>query len=137
MRSSVLAGAVATAVVLWALAAGGAQDGLTKRDTRGPVTVAVTLGGPPAAGAALRFRLVLDTHSVNLDGIVLEQAVSLRAADGSAIAPTAVEDAKGGGHHREAVIVFPPPAQPGPVRIVVRDVGGIPERDFVLEPAGR
>ena len=35
--------------------------------------------------------------------------------------------------HRNAVLVFPPPAQPGPVQIVVKDVGGVAERSFSWE----
>jgi hypothetical protein len=44
-----------------------------------------------------------------------------------------VEQASGSGHHREAVLVFPPIAQPGPVRILVRNVGGVAERTFLWE----
>jgi hypothetical protein len=44
-----------------------------------------------------------------------------------------VEGSRGSGHHREAVVVFPPVTQRGPVRVVVRNVGGIGERVFVWE----
>ena len=58
--------------------------------------------------------------------------------EGSDLAATAVEQASGSGHHREAVIVFPPLAQPGRVRIVVKNVGGVAERAFDWElPAAR
>jgi hypothetical protein len=106
-----------------------AQEGLTKQDRQGPVTVALTLLAPPADDSPLRVKVVLDTHSAGLDGIVLEQAVALQAADGSQVAPTAVEQASGAGHHRQAVLVFPA-AGKGPVRIVVRNVGGVAERVF-------
>lgn len=73
--------------------------------------------------------MVLDTHSVGLDDIAFEHAVAMRTPDGTDLAPEAVE-AKGGGHHRRAVVVFPPLAQAGVVRIVVKNVGGVAERIF-------
>lgn len=123
------------AVVLGAVGIAGAQDGLTKRDARGPVTVAVTLLAPPVAGSPLKARVVLDTHSVGLDSIELERAVTLRGADGVEVAPSAVEQAPGGGHHRQAVLVFPPVAQAGAVQIVVKNVGDVAERSFVWDVA--
>ena len=121
------------AMGLWSIGLSSAQDGSTKRDRQGPVTVAVTLIGPPASGDPVKAKVVLDTHSVSLDGIAFEKTVSIRAPEGADIAPTAVEQATGSGHHREAVLVFPPVSGPGPVRIVVRNVGGVAERNFSWE----
>ncbi len=118
--------------VIGALGSAEAQDGLTKQDLQGPVTVTVALTALPAAGVPITVRVVLDTHSVGLDGIAFEKAVAVRTPDGADLAPTAVE-AKGSGHHREALLVFPPQTSAGPVRIVVKDVGGVPERSFVWE----
>ena len=118
---------------LWSIGISSAQDGLTKQDRQGPVTVAVTLIGPPASGHPVKAKVVLDTHSVSLDGIAFEKTVAIRTAEGADLAPTAVEQATGSGHHREAVLVFPPVPGPGPVRIVVRNVGGIAERNFSWE----
>ncbi|HET7874244.1 MAG TPA: hypothetical protein VFN71_01865 [Methylomirabilota bacterium] len=129
MRSFLRVAMLLSALVVWGAPTAGAQDGLTRRDARGPVTVAVTLLAPPVAGAPLKARIALDTHSVDLDVIALERAVAIRMADGTEVPPTAVEDARGAGHHRQAVLVFPPPG-PGPVRIVVRDVGEVAERSF-------
>jgi hypothetical protein len=112
-----------------------AQEGLTRRDAQGPVTVVVTLIPPPAAGAPIKAKVVLDTHSVALDGVAFEQAVVIRPPNGAEVRPTAVEQASGSGHHREAVLVFPPSAQPGTVRIVVKNVGGVAERTFTWEPS--
>jgi hypothetical protein len=106
-----------------------AQGAWTKEDRQGPVTVALTLLAPPAEGAPLRVKVVLDTHSVGLDDIALARAVTVEAPDGSRVPPAAVEEATGGGHHRQAVLVFPGVGS-GPVRIVVRGVGGVPERAF-------
>ncbi|MBI1893056.1 MAG: hypothetical protein HYS14_02955 [Candidatus Rokubacteria bacterium] len=121
------------AMGLWSIGISSAQDGLTKQDRQGPVTVAVTLIGPPANGDPVKAKVVLDTHSVPLDGIVFERVVVIRTPEGADIAPTTVEQAKGSGHHREAVLVFPPVSTSGLVRIVVRDVGGIAERNFSWE----
>ena len=110
-----------------------AQDALTRRDGQGAVTVVVTLAGLPQGGVPIRATIVLDTHAVALDDVVFERAVALRMPEGTEVAPTRVEGLKGGGHHREAVVVFPPVAQRGTVRIVVRNVGGIGERSFVWE----
>lgn len=109
----------------------GAQE-LTKVDRQGPVAVAVTVSAP-VVGSPVTVRVALDTHSVALDGIAFEKAIVWRGWDGTEIAPTAVEQVKGAGHHREATLVFPPVSQAGPGRIVVKDVGGVAERVFEWE----
>ena len=110
-----------------------AQDALTRRDGQGAVTVVVTLAGLPQAGMPIRATVVLDTHTVALDDVVFERAVALRTPGGAEVAPTRVEGVKGGGHHRQAVVVFPAVTEQGTVRMVVRNVGGIAERVFVWE----
>jgi hypothetical protein len=97
------------------------------------VTVVVTLAGLPDVGVPIRATIVLDTHTVGLDDVVFERVVALRTPEGAEVGPTGVEGSKGSGHHREAVVVFPPVTQRGTVRIVVRNVGGIGERVFVWE----
>jgi len=61
--------------------------------------------------------------------------VVLRGADGVELAPSAVEQAEGSGHHKQAVLVFPPTAQAGAVQIIVKNVGGVAERSFVWDVA--
>ena len=85
-----------------------AQGALTQRDGQGAVTVVVTLAGLPDVGVPIRATVVLDTHTVALDDVVFERAVALRTPEGAEVAPTGVEGSKGSGHHREAVVVFPP-----------------------------
>lgn len=114
-----------------------AQDGLTKRDAQGLVTVDVTVVSPSAPGAPVKVKIVLDTHSAALDGVAFERAVAMRTPDGSEVPPVGVEQASGSGHHREAVLVFPPLPPAGSVRIVVRNVGGVPERTFTWESLPR
>ncbi len=133
MRSFLRVAIVLAVLTLWAAGLSEAQEGLTKRDRQGPVTVDVTLTAAPAVGEPVRAKVVLDTHSVGLDGIAFDQAVAIRTSDGADLAPTAIERATGSGHHREAVLVFPPVASAGPLRIVVKNVGGVPERSFVWE----
>ncbi|MBI4590725.1 MAG: hypothetical protein HY725_18020 [Candidatus Rokubacteria bacterium] len=133
MRSFARVAVVIAMVALWAAGRPEAQEGLMKQDRQGPVTVAVTLTAPPAVGAPVKVKVVFDTHSVGLDAIAFDQAVVLRTGAGADVAPTAVEQAQGGGHHRSALVVFPPLAQAEPVRIVVKNVGGVAERSFVWE----
>lgn len=117
------------AVAVWIPAAGAAADpALSQQDRRGPVTVAVTLL-PDATGGPLRVKVVLDTHSVDLEQIELRDAVVMRLGDGRDVPAGGIEEATGDGHHRQATVVFPPPDN-GPVVVVVRNVGNIPERVF-------
>lgn len=132
MRARVLGSLALSLVILGPWGRSEAQEPLTKRDQQGPVTVVVTLMPPTTPGAPIKAKVVLDTHSVGLDGIAFDRAVVMRT-DGTDVPPTAVEQPSGGGHHRDAVLVFPPPAQPGPVQIVVKNIGGIAERSFSWE----
>ncbi|MCC7368766.1 MAG: hypothetical protein IT306_10110 [Chloroflexi bacterium] len=86
----------------------------------------------------LAFKIVLDTHSVNLDRIDLGQLAVLRTEQGEEIAPLAWE-APAGGHHREGTLMFPTTtadglplfeAGAGTVELVIRDVAGVAERAF-------
>ena len=138
MRALPRVGLVLITVILWAAGISEAQDGLTKRNAQGPVTVVVTLMTAPSLGEPLKAKVVLDTHSVSLDGIKFEEAFALRTSDGIESAPAAVEQAKGSGHHREAVLIFSAPAKAGAVSIIAKNIGGVPERSFSWElPASR
>ena len=72
MRAFLRGGVVLAMLTLWAVGSSEAQEGLTKRDGQGPVSVTVTLTAPPAVGAPVKAKVVLDTHSVGLDGIRFE-----------------------------------------------------------------
>ncbi len=132
-RSFLGVGLALAMVALGAVGVPEAQEGLTKRDGQGPVTVVVTLTAAPTTGVPIKAKVVLDTHSVGLDSIAFDKVVALRTPAGADIAPTAVEEAQGGGHHRSAVLEFAPVAQAGPLKIVVKNVGGVAERSFVWE----
>ena len=101
---------------------------LTQRVQGGGVTVAVTW--VKEQGTDLAFKVVLDTHSVNLDGYQWEQIVSLRGRDGTAIPAAAVEQSSGSGHHREAVLRFPAGSTDGAIEVVVAGVANVKERLF-------
>lgn len=107
----------------------------TQTNEGGQVTVKVTWQGREAGGA---FRVVLDTHSVNLDGIDLKQTAVLRI-DGAREARPLAWDAPKGGHHREGTLLFPDLADDGSpllgadartLDLVIRDVAGVKERVF-------
>ena len=112
-----------------------AEPALSQQDRQGPVTVAVTLV-PDAAGGPMRVKVVLDTHSVDLEPINLRDTVVMRLGDGREMLASGIETAKGDGHHREATLVFPAPAE-GPVVLVVKNVGNVPERVFRWDAVGR
>jgi hypothetical protein len=104
------------------------DQAFTQRVQGGGVTVAVTWmkeGGPDPA-----FKVVLDTHSVKLDGYQWEKIVSLRGRDGATVSPAAAEQASGSGHHREAILRFPAGSADGAIEVVVAGVAGVQERLF-------
>ncbi len=126
-----LLGAVAS-VAGWTgegLAASAAQAKLRQQVAGGGVTVAATLLKDQAE--ATTINLVLDTHSANLDGYNFETIAMLRDDSGKTYPVEAVEQASGGGHHRQAVLRFGKvdPQAKG-LELVVKDVAGVKERIF-------
>ena len=106
-----------------------AQSEATQSVPGGGVTVAVTFLKEGSDCPA--FRVVLDTHSVNLDAYRFEEIARLRDGKGGELAPTAVEDATGSGHHREVTVRFAwPDPKPRRLELVVKGVAGVPERLF-------
>jgi hypothetical protein len=109
---------------------GAATSNLTQNAAGGGVTTKVTFLNPQSVDEP-RFQIVLDTHSVNLDGYEVKTIVVLRDDIGKNYGPTAVEN-KGGGHHRETFVSFPK-LSPGTKRmeLVIKDIAGVKERTFV------
>jgi hypothetical protein len=138
---AVCAAFVAWIGLAWLIAVVGgvrAEDAPSKRDRQGPVTVSVALVALPQPGSSVTVRVVLDTHSESLDAVAFDRVVALRKPDGSDAPPAGVELVTGSGHHRQAEVVFRLPEEASEVRIVVRNVGGVPERIFAWPvPAGR
>lgn len=101
----------------------------TRTDSGGGVTVKVTLLDSNRSGV-LRFQVVLDTHSVNLDGYDLKKIAVLRDDAGKDYLPKTVES-KGSGHHRQSTLVFAKMANGTKrVELVIKDVAGVKERLF-------
>ena len=102
---------------------------LSQQVAGGGVTVIATLLGEQ--GEATAIRLALETHSGNLDGYKWETIATLHDDSGKTYPLQAVENASGGGHHRQAVLRF---VKLGPgaktIELVVKDVGGVKERTF-------
>jgi len=110
-------------------AAAQAPAGQKQSVAGGGVTVAVTF--LKERSDAPSFRVVLDTHSVNLDGYRFEEIARLRDGKGGEVTPTAVEGSEGSGHHREATVRFAwPDPKPKIIEMVVKGVAGVPEREF-------
>ena len=72
-----------------------------QRDEAGAVTVVASWLADPTPTA----RVVLDTHSVDLDGFDLAQLARVRLNGGVWVAPTKW-DAPSGGHHRAGLLTF-------------------------------
>ncbi len=111
------------------LAASAAQAKLSQQVAGGGVTVAATL--LKDQGETTTIKLVLDTHSANLDGYNFEAIATLRDDTGKTYPVELVEKASGSGHHREAVLRFgklSPPAKT--VELIVKDVAEVKERIF-------
>ena len=112
-----------------ALAASAVQGKLSQQVAGGGVTVIATLLKDQADATAIK--LVLDTHSVNLDGYKLDAIAVLRDDAGKTYPLVAVEQVSGGGHHRQAVLRFGRvSAEAKIIELHVRDVAGVEERIF-------
>jgi len=101
----------------------------TQTVSGGRVTAKVTYLNS-ASGDDLRLAVVLDTHSVNLDGYDLKALSVLRDARGKDYLPLRAEN-KGSGHHREITLIFPKIAPDSKrIEIVIKDIAGVKERTF-------
>lgn len=108
---------------------GAAVSHTTRTVSGGGVTVTVTYLDPKTSND-LRFQVVLDTHSVNLDGYDLKAITVLRDDTGKSYLPTEVEN-KGSGHHREVTVIFPKvSSEANRLEIVIKDIAGMKERTF-------
>jgi hypothetical protein len=111
------------------LAASAPQAKLTQQVAGSGVTVTATLLKDQAEATAIK--VALDTHSLNLDSYQLETIATLRDDSGKIYPVVAVEQASGGGHHRQAVLRFGkvnPEAKM--IELIVKDVAGVKERTF-------
>ena len=108
---------------------GAAAAGTAQTVSGGGVTAKVTYLNP-GSNDDPRFQVVLDTHSVGLDGYDLKSITVLRDDAGKSYPPAGAEN-KGGGHHREITLSFPkvsPEAKR--LELVIKDIAGVKERSF-------
>ena len=97
--------------------------------TGGGVTVKITYLNPKGVDGP-RFHVILETHSVNLDGYDLKSLSVLRDGNGKTYLPIKVES-KGGGHHRQVTLSFPDLSdRTKSLDLVIQNVAGVPERVF-------
>lgn len=136
---ALLLGLVLAGCTAGSLATGSSVSGIRSQENRtqtsdgGQVVVKVTWQGPDAGPV---FAVVLDTHSVDLDGYDLAQLSVLRVEDGREVQPSGW-DAPKGGHHRKGTLTFPTKGADGndivgpgtgEFELIIRDVAGVPER---------
>lgn len=102
----------------------------------GQVSISVTWNRPDSGPV---FDVAMNTHSVDLDNLDLTQLAVLETPAGEQHPVS--WDAPRGGHHRSGTLTFAPITPDGsptlgsgPVRLVFRDVAGIPERTFQWQP---
>ena len=119
----------AVILLAWGPVAAQAPPGEKQSIPGGGVTVDVTF--LKDRGDTAGFKVVMDTHSVNLDGYRFDEIVRLRDGRGGELSPTGVQGAEGSGHHREATVRFAwPEPRPKSLELVVKGVAGVPERLF-------
>ena len=108
---------------------GAAASNTTQTVAGGGVTAKVTYLNPKS-GDDPRFQVVLDTHSVALDGYDLKRITVLRDDTGKNYLPTGAEN-RGSGHHREVTLIFPKVSpQAKRIEIVLKEIAGVKERTF-------
>lgn len=99
----------------------------TQTNDEGPVTVTIT----PRISSEIAFEIILDTHSGELNAD-LTQVATLTDENGKTYKPARWEGDPPGGHHRTGILSFDPIAPiPKTLRLVVQQIGGIAEREFL------
>jgi len=127
----------ATATQIPAAQAPAGMGNLTQSAEAGAATVEITpLNLADAGAATLDFKVVMNTHSVEL-GVDLTGLAALKASGGE-VAAIAWQAPAGGGHHVEGTLRFPAKTADGKplltgapgFSIAIRNLAGVPERVF-------
>ena len=101
-----------------------------QRSSTGGVTVVVTPQNLAASAKTWDFKIVLDTHSADLNDDLVKSALLLEGAGGQH-APIAWDGAPPGGHHREGVLRFKPVSpQPPAIELKITRIGEPGPRSF-------
>jgi len=99
-------------------------------NSEGAVEVEVTPIEISDTSDSWQFKIVLNTHSVELDQD-LTKSTLLFDNKRNQYEPLSWDGAPPGGHHREGVLTFRPVSpQPSSIELVIKDVDGIKERKF-------
>ncbi|NIQ37297.1 MAG: hypothetical protein GTN81_01715 [Proteobacteria bacterium] len=116
------------------------HSSLIRTDSQGPVTVKVAFDPQQQTqGNELRFKVEMDTHSVELGDIDLGRLSVLRDEGGAQFTPSEWSSPGQGGHHVEGTLVFQNSHSSGKrlvgpdtryVELVIRDIGEVKERVF-------
>lgn len=112
------------------------QGGITMKATW------VVAGSPEASSAGLdrylAFVVTMDTHAGDLGQFNLMKTAALRDEKGNETSPAAWESPSDGSHHRSGIMKFPKGAEKdaGSLELVIRGVGGAPERVLRWELGG-
>lgn len=118
-------------ILIAALAAGApAAELATQKNSAGGVTVAVTPQNLAASAKSWDFKVVFDTHSVDLKDDVAKSAV-LVVEGGASYPPTAWQGDPPGGHHREGTLKFNAISpQPKAIELQIQRPGESKPRSF-------
>jgi hypothetical protein len=107
-----------------------AAEWATQKNSQSGVTVDVTPVDLSASAKTWDFKLVLDTHSQDLNDDLTKTAVLLDASTQSYL-PVAWEGAGPGAHHREGVLRFRPiDPRPASVELRIQRAGETTPRSF-------
>ncbi|CAG0995871.1 hypothetical protein ANAEL_02586 [Anaerolineales bacterium] len=108
-----------------------AGNDLTQTNDEAMVTVEVTpLNLTDQAASSVDFKIVLDTHSVDLS-YDLTTIATLSNDTGEKVQPAKWDGPAGGGHHREGALSFPQLKQRGQtLTLTLRGIADVPERTF-------
>jgi len=108
-----------------------------KTNDEGEVKIAVQPENIVENSVEWDFRIVLDTHSVELTDDLTRMS-TLIGDSGAKYTPLSWEGDPPGGHHRGGVLKFkaviPPPSS---ITFVIQNVGGVKERKFTWQLKGQ
>jgi hypothetical protein len=118
-------------ILVTLLAAGAfAAELATQRSSAGGVTVAVTPQNLVASAKSWDFKVVLDTHSGDLNDDLVK-TVALLDDKGGRYVPVQWEGAGPGGHHREGALKFKPVSPtPATIELQIKRAGEANPRTF-------
>lgn len=102
-------------------------------NSEGSVEVEVTPVEISDTSDLWQFKIVLNTHSVELDQDLMKITL-LVDNKGNEYQPLSWDGAPAGGHHREGILTFRPISpKPSSIELVIKDIDGIKERKFTWD----